>query len=195
MSTSSLGRSCTPNIKPSCVRRYRYGLKPGADRHPNDRQEEDIEQLEMMLFCISEHEGERGKDGGQLGGTLGREFRDAPASEEDQGKRCDHRDADHVAHPEAKTGGKEIVRRQQTRRDQNPHVARCNEGGANRCDKQQEKQVAHRRERRIETHRWAHQEGQGRRITTPDDGRRHNLEWPSERQLPHDEIGQQRPEK
>src|SRR6266536_5172932 len=64
----------------------RYDLEPRADRHPDDRQEEDIEQLEMMLFRVSEHEGKCGDDGDELGSTLAREFRNAPACQKNQGE-------------------------------------------------------------------------------------------------------------
>ena len=119
-------------MRPSCVTRYpdADAFRAGTHRKPDDRQEQNVEQLELLLLREAEDQRQRQRDRDELQQGFGRHRQDAAPRHREQRKRRHHHHADHVADPIAQRHRDEIARRQQPGGDHQAHITRRDKGGA-----------------------------------------------------------------
>jgi hypothetical protein len=169
-----------------------HPFRAGADRKPDDRQKQDVKELELLVLRQPEDQQQREADRGELQQRFARHRQHAPARQREQRNRRDHGDADHVADPVVRRGGKEIPRRQLAGRDREADIAERHDRGAGDCGSRQQHEVAHRGERGIEAQGRPQQNRERDRIAAADQQRCRDFRGPRHRQLLVEEIGEQR---
>ncbi len=170
-------------------------LEPGAHRHPHDRQEQHVEQLELLLLGEAEDQRQRGQHRADLQRGLDREAGHGPARQRDQRERRDDDDADDVADPVVQRRRHELGERKQAGHYHDRHVARRDQAGTDHRDEHQEGEIAQRPQLRIEAQRRTQQEQRRRRVAGADGGRRGERRADRQRRRQVDEVGKNRREK
>ncbi len=119
-----------------------HAFEAEADRAPDHRNEEEIEQRKMHQLDVAHREPQRRDDQRERTEHLPSDDADASVREQNQDKRRHHHDADHVADPIAQRRCRELLRIEKAERSNDAHVSKRDERRRNGCDSHEPEQVA-----------------------------------------------------